>query len=982
MRALRTSLVAALALSLAAGPAGPALAAAAHPAPAKPAAAPKPPARPASGEVTVKVGTRENLTRIQLFGPQPANARREGADLVLRYGAVAPPDIARLRVDPPRFLKTAQTAQTKGGMELRLTLDAGVDVRIGKDDGATFINLAPPAEAAPAVDDTKDQAPGPRANPVPASGVVRMSPELQGRTLLLRFPWRAPLGAAVFRRGDAVWMVFDAAAKIDVTDAPRGLVQMRKMQAVSGANYSAVRVTVPDTTVATATAEGGAWTLALGASAQTAPDSIKLGREDAAGPAVLTAQVAGATGVFWVQDPAVGDRFAAVTALAPAKGLPGQRSFVDATLFASAQGLAIQPMVDDLDITTDGDIVRIGRPKGLALSPTSMQARNVQAPVGLPQPASMPALIDFSAWSKTGEGGFNARYDQLLDLASAETAKGKAGGVQARLALARFLIGSELSYEGIGVLNMIAKAEPTMMGDPEFRGLRGAARVMAGRLKDAQADFSSPVLADDPASALWRGYVSARLGDYTGAREQLSAGRSALAQFAPKWKARFARADVDASLAVKDLGAARSALLVAQSSPLDETEAAGVRLAQAKLADAMGDVDEALVLYADVADNPYGAIAAPALLRATELKLARGKIKPTDAVGVLDSLRFRWRGDATELETVRSLGRIYIGQGHYREALEALRSAGQRLPDLPAAVGLQADLSTAFRTLFLTGGADGMQPVQALALFYDFKEFTPIGADGDLMVRKLARRLVDVDLLDQAAVLLKYQAENRLDGVPRAEVSTDLAMIQLMNRKPELALQALNNSRTTLLPNALNAERRMVEARALMQLGRYDHALEILGKDASPEAAEVRAEVAWKQREWPLAGQLLEARLGDRWKTATPLSGDEETKLLRAGAAYSLAGDDAALARLRVHYAKFTDAVRAPEAMRVALSGADSGILSAADFSRAVSDADAFAGWVQRMKKRFRDRPAPTGGAPAKPAVAEAAPAKAAPAKG
>ena len=135
---------------------------------------------------------------------------------------------------------------------------------------------------------------------------------------------------------------------------------------------------------------------------------------------------------------------------------------------------------------------------------------------------------------------------------------------------------------------------------------------------------------------------------------------------------------------------------------------------------------------------------------------------------MFDGLRYRWRGDAVELGAIRALGQLYLNQGRYREALEALRSAGNRLPDLPEALQLQADLAAAFRTLFLDGQADGLQPVQALALFYDFKELTPIGADGDEMVRRLARRLVDVDLLDQAAELLKYQAENRLDGVPRA----------------------------------------------------------------------------------------------------------------------------------------------------------------------------------------------------------------------
>src|SRR5690606_11596252 len=189
-------------------------------------------------------------------------------------------------------------------------------------------------------------------------------------------------------------------------------------------------------------------------------------------------------------------------------------------------------------------------------------------------------------------------------------------------------------------------------------------------------------------------------------------------------------------------------------------------------------------------------------------------------------------------------------QGLYREALTALKGAGPGMSRLRAAADLQADLSAAFRMLSLEGGADGMQPVPALGLFYDFRELTPIGADGDEMVRRLARRLVDVDLLDQAAELLKHQVDARLEGVAKAQVATDLARVYLMDRQPEAALQAIWGSRSTLLPSALNAERRALEARALTGLSRFDHALEVLGSDASPAAREVRAEIHWKQEHW------------------------------------------------------------------------------------------------------------------------------------
>src|SRR4029079_8466173 len=107
------------------------------------------------------------------------------------------------------------------------------------------------------------------------------------------------------------------------------------------------------------------------------------------------------------------------------------------------------------------------------------------------------------------------------------------------------------------------------------------------------------------------------------------------------------------------------------------------------------------------------------------------------------------------------------------------------------------------------------------------------------------------DLLDQAAELLKYQVDNRLDSVPKAQVATDLALIYLMDKKPEQAIQTINASRTTILPAALNAERRLIEARAWAGVGRYDAALEILQRDKSKDAEDLRAEIAWRQKDWP-----------------------------------------------------------------------------------------------------------------------------------
>ena len=92
-----------------------------------------------------------------------------------------------------------------------------------------------------------------------------------------------------------------------------------------------------------------------------------------------------------------------------------------------------------------------------------------------------------------------------------------------------------------------------------------------------------------------------------------------------------------------------------------------------------------------------------------------------------------------------------------------------------------------------------------------------------------------------------------------------------------------------------------------------------------------------------------------------------------------MAGDDAALARLQQRYSGFYEQARNPDALRVALTGVQQGQLSVGDFGRVTADNEAFAGWVAKMKVRFREKPAPVG--PATPPAQAAKPAPKPPAK-
>lgn len=919
----------------------------------------------AADPVTIRIGANPTFTRVEFAGVIGARSqvRREGRDVVVRIGATAAPDISRLRVDPPPGVEKVETRAVRGGTELVLTLAEGADIRSGSSDGAVFVNLY-----AVAPETTADAA---EPAPVAVQPVAVLS-HVSDDKVALDFRWASPVGAAVFRRGEAVWIVFDAPAHLDLSGA-KALGPASQAHWSVGSDHVAVRLSAPRGLPVSATAHGSTWTVTIGGVA-TSVGGVAVDRDDTGEPA-LVARMAGATRAIWLTDPLAGDRFAAVTALAPGKGFADRRQTLDLALLPTAHGLVIETPVSDLAVRADGDLVTISRPGGLLLSPPSAQLEAAPEEDGAPRKARLPGLI-LADWADVGHAGFAARYRQLQDAASRETiaaADDPRSPIEARMALARFLTASGLGYEAVGVLNAIVAKAPNMAGEPELRGLRGAARASIGRFEEASADLASGAVAGDPASAVWRGYIAAKQGDWAAARQAFAAGAAAVDDFPPEWRARFGAAHAEAALESGDPAAARALLTYVFSQNAPAADQLAARIVQSRLFELDGMGDRALAVYKAVGRAPLDGVAVPARLGAIRLSLAKGEMTPADAARELEGLRFRWRGDKTELDVIRQLAKLYESQGLHREALTALAGSAS-LMRLPGAADLAADRAAIFRMLFLEGGADGLQPVQAMGLFYDFRELTPIGADGDEMVRRMARRLVDVDLLAQAAELLKYQVDNRLEGVAKAQVATNLATIYLMNRQPEQALQALWSSRTTLLPTALNGERRALEARALMNLGRFDHALEVLDTDTSPEARDVRAEIFWKQQNWAGAAAIYEARLGDRFKAPGALSADEEARLIRAGVGYSLGGDAAALSRLSRNYRPYVAGARARVALSIALDDGSGGSASAEDFAMLTASADTFAGWVAEMKTDLRQK---TGGnrpaAPARPQPAAAA---------
>ena len=87
----------------------------------------------------------------------------------------------------------------------------------------------------------------------------------------------------------------------------------------------------------------------------------------------------------------------------------------------------------------------------------------------------------------------------------------------------------------------------------------------------------------------------------------------------------------------------------------------------------------------------------------------------------LETLSVTWRGDGVEVRTMQMLERIYAENGRYAESFAAARTATKLQPDSEASRQCQDAAAALFAQLFLSRKGDDLPPVDALGIFYEYR---------------------------------------------------------------------------------------------------------------------------------------------------------------------------------------------------------------------------------------------------------------------
>jgi hypothetical protein len=811
---------------------------------------------------------------------------------------------------------------------------------------------APPKQAPPA-EPAKKAEPA-ASSPPPESGANDKTASVEARRdsdgLRVTFSFAVPTPAALFRRADTVWLVFDQSKPLDIEPIrAKGGAIISDVSRLPLEKGQAIRIRLNRPQIPSLESEGRAngseWTLTFADRGQTSPLPLTVLRNIAdPARASVTVPLANAGAMHRLIDPDAGDTLLVVTAPPPTRGLIKRQDFVELSLLESVQGVVVHPNSDDISAEVGSDKVMLGRPGGLTLSSADVAAERATAAVR--------PLFDGNEWRKNREEKFFPKLDALTRAAAVAGPEEKA---QARLELANFYMSRGMYHEARGMTNLILSETNPGNEDAAVLMIRAVASILMGHPERALKDLASPAIGNGYDSQLWKGFALARQEKWADAREKFKNAEFSIATL-PVELQRVVTADaMRASLEVKDYAGASRRRSELEVIGIPDEMKPEIAVLRGRLAEALGHDKDALDAYKYAAQSPDREASAEARLLEALLRLRRGELGQTELMRELEILSVIWRGDAIELRTLNKLAEVYAKNGRYADSLTAAKTATKLQPNSELSRQGQDAASALFAELYLSPKGEDMKPVDALSMFYEFRELTPIGRRGDEMIRRLADRLAAVDLLDQAAELLQYQVDKRLEGAARAQVAARLAMVYLTNRKPDRAIAALRVTRIADLSGELRQQRLLLEARAQSDVGRHDLALDIISNIAGREAIRLRSDIYWASRQWREASEQIELYYGERWRDFRPLNAAEKSDVIRAVVGYALAEDAIGLARFREKYAPLMNGEADKSTFEIASKPAASNSTEFALIAKMAASVDTLDGFIREMKVRFPD---------------------------
>jgi tetratricopeptide (TPR) repeat protein len=925
----------------------------------------------AADAVSVRTGHHANYGRLVFGWPRKVgfNVERQGPTVTILFNAPAKVDIAALRRQLPSQISAALMRPNTRGLEIGLVVPPGAQLRYFHNNNDIVFDVVTRKKKAKLKTAAKTADKGAKGNKKaleprrskkgkksrktkrqrpPTFPFVSVDASRQGKNSRLKFNWRKPVNAAAFRRGTSFWIVFDRPARLDI--GPIRVIgggTFRSAEQFSDGNAVSIRLPLGGNLQATVRREGTVWIVETAPERSRAirnfPLSVRKGADQGA---ELVIKVSKPGRITPVRDKLIGDSVVAIPAAATGIGILPLRRFPEFELLSSVQGVAIRPFDDRIRVRTTDDAVIISRSGGLSISP------DVIAAAGTKRKGEQKRLLDLVNWRYGASKDFQKIEHDLVKYVT------QPKGVRrnaARLGLARFYVSHGMGAEALGVLDVLLQEDPQVLRDPGVRALRGVANYQFAHYAEADADLAHPTLAGVRELFPWRAGIAAARGDWAGANRLFADTEAVISALPSEFTVDLGLLAAEAALSVKNKDVAEARLGALETLPAVGRQLDQLAYLKGHLLKQQGDYEKALEIWKPIADSGARPSRAKAAFSMVIAALENGDIEAAEAIKRLEAMKFAWRNSVFEFDLLTKLGELYASRRNLRDALVTLRKAVTLFKNIKGSQALTQKMRDMFRKFYLDGEADHLEPVVALGLYNEFRELTPTDSSGDKMIRRLSERLIDVDLLAEAAQLLDHQVKFRLKGEEKARTGARLAEILLFDGKPLEALAALRNSENDKLPPKVLQRRRHLQASGLMDAKKYQQALDNISNDFTEEFDFLRAQIFWRAGQWPKASRVLARLTGG--VDPSKLSDRDAELLLRRSVALGLAGDREGMAFLRARFGAAMEKSARAAAFKAVAGGK---LLDPKDFAalaRQAAELETFRAFMDSLQSKPKPKP-------------------------
>ena len=913
------------------------------------------------GSLSVEAASSARLSRLIIRGAPSEDVKisKKGKTIELVYSGQWQLDLARVRTELPRGFELIDTTIREGNTILTVTAVEGAKIDARVEDSGIIIDVtfkgigflepenevpmivtgATLSEAVPArIREAADEA-------KPAKGPDRDRPKLSlndsNAPLHLSLSVAGPIPVASFVRSNRFWLVLDTKMDPELdAQLQSEAVRFKNFRAAREGTSFIVSFEMPDATMPDLRSVDNGYQFEFLRHTQT--DTLLPIIAPVPGPSgmmQLGVNMSGIGHIIEIHDPFNGDRILVVPSLMQGIFNSHLLRYPEFSILPSMQGLAVVPIVDDLEIKSSVDLVLIGRPDGLALGNISQPSAALRV---------NRSVINRARWERD-------KTSAVLELKSEWVEKIGQGNASnrkpLRLEYARFLAANGLYREAAAGFRSAFLSQNETIDEPRDRIELGIYEALGLDWRVANDHLSDIRLTDQEEAILWRGFIAFHQGRFAEALDAYRRSRGILDDYPAEIQILFNKVLAEAAIEAGDWAFAADRVRVLEK-PMNANDTNEIDYFRARINEASGDIENARMVYERLAHGDDRSLEIRASASLTALDLRFGRIEPNQALSTYEKLANFWRGDFLEAKVLAAAARVALDSKKWQNAFSAVQRLNRLYADTDGIRPMLEEVTLKFDGLISGEQAEGLSNLDAVALFMEFREFMPVGHRGDELIRKYIERLVDLDLIPQATELLRYQIDYRLDGIPRAAAAVRLAGLYLLERKPIEAVRAIYDTRYAGLPEELKMARRLVEAQARSDLGEIQVASELLEGIESREASVLRGDIFWKSKHWDEAGANYELALGEAWRKDNPLTPDELKIALRASASYVLSGDKMSSDRFGRRYKGLVS--KSPDAGVFQLLSAPAAVQ--APIAVAVADEKSRSGFLDSFLKSYRIR--------------------------